>query len=266
MRKFGIFTIRTETQDALGRRPIAGSFSFAARSFAARPRAALLLAVMVCTSLTGCSKNTADLELDAARKAMDKASAQKASDCATATYKAAETALNEAQKLAADGKIDEAKAKAMEAETLADQAALASPPGCDEPKVATPDEPAQPETTDASMNLSIESALKNVIYFDYNDASIREDSKAVLEDVAALLQKAPATRIEVEGHCDVRGSTEYNLHLGERRATSVKKYLTAHGVEPSHVAVISYGEERPVDLGMSEEAHQKNRRAELKRQ
>lgn len=212
----------------------------------------------------GCPKKTADLELDLASQALADARNKKAKDCAQETYQAAEAAIAAAKDLAQAGEIEEAKKKAGEAKALADQAAAASRPGCDEKKVEAVPEPERPtgETTNSAMSMKLDDALET-IYFDYNEASIREDSKQVLNRVADILSKSETTRIEVEGHCDVRGSTEYNLHLGERRARSVMKYLVAQGVEPKQVLIISYGEERPEDLGMSESAHGKNRRSEL---
>jgi peptidoglycan-associated lipoprotein len=209
----------------------------------------------------GCPKKTADLELEAARKAIADAQSKHASDCAGETYKAAEAALAEASKLADSGDIKGAKEKANEAKTLADQSAAASKPGCaDKPEEKTDEN--KDENASAQMTLQSGEILETV-YFDYNDAAIREDSKTVLSKVADILTKQKTLKIEIEGHCDVRGSTEYNLHLGERRARSVEKYLTAQGVSEKQMEIISYGEERPVDLGNSEEAHAKNRRAEL---
>jgi len=224
-----------------------------------------LLAALIFS--TGCPKKTADLELEAARAAMDEARKKKANDCAQETYQAAEAAIAEAKRLAEAGEIEDAKKKAGEAKALAEQAAAASRPGCDEKKPAEDEGPKQQVTdaTSANMSMKLGDAV-GTIYFDYNDATIREDSKAVLSRVAEIMSKDQGLKIEVEGHCDVRGSTEYNLHLGERRARSVVKYLVAQGVEPKQVDIISYGEERPVDLGMTEAAHQRNRRAELKPQ
>jgi peptidoglycan-associated lipoprotein len=211
----------------------------------------------------GCPKKTAELELDLAKKAIDDARAAKANDCAKETFVAAEEALAEARQLEKDGEADKAKEKAGQAKALAEQALAASPKGCDQPKVSEEDQ--EGKTTNVSSNLNLDDVVETV-YFDYNDASIREDSKTMLSKVAQALGSAPNAKMEIEGHCDVRGSTEYNLHLGERRARSVQKYLVTQGVQPDRIDVISYGEERPVDLGTSEESHQKNRRAELKKQ
>ncbi len=229
--------------------------------------------VVLCTLTAmlsaGCASQNADKELDLARKAIADARAKKASNCAKETFVAAEQAILEASQPADDGEVDQAKAAAAKAQKLAEQAAAASPEGCDEEKVAKKeeDEPklAESNAMNASTNVSLDDALETV-YFDYNDSSIREDSKASLSRLAGVLSSGGGTKIEIEGHCDVRGSTEYNLHLGERRARSVKKYLMAQGVSASQVQIISYGEERPIDLNNNEGAHQRNRRAELKKQ
>lgn len=218
--------------------------------------------------LSACPKQTADLELEAARKSMADAKAKRAGDCAKETYRAAEQAIAEATRLSEEGEVEEAKAKAVEAKTLADQAAAASSKGCAEKAKDEEDDGAADRQAGADqqaskgMNLKLADVLET-IYFDYNEASIREDSKVVLSKVAEVLVRAPDIILEIEGHCDVRGSTEYNLSLGERRARSVEKYLTTQGVASGQLQIISYGEERPLDLGDSESAHQKNRRAEL---
>src|SRR5688572_2460594 len=215
-------------------------------------------------ALAGCPKKTAELELDLAKKAVDDARRAHANDCAKETFVAAEAALAEAQQLEQEGEADKAKEKAGQAKALAEQALAASPKDCDQPQVSE-EEDEDGKTTNVAGNLNLDQVLETV-YFDYNDATIREDSKTMLTKVASALNNTPAAKMEIEGHCDVRGSTEYNLHLGERRARSVQKYLVTQGVQPDRIDVISYGEERPVDLGTSEDSHQKNRRAELKKQ
>jgi peptidoglycan-associated lipoprotein len=222
-----------------------------------------VLTLFLALSLAGCPKKTAEVELDLAKKAVDDAKRARANDCAKETFTAAETALAEADRLEKDGKADEAKEKANHAKALAEQALAASPKGCADP-VADDAGKDQSPLTDASTRINLDAVLETV-YFDYNDASIREDSKTMLAKVAEAMSQAPDRKVEIEGHCDVRGSTEYNLHLGERRARSVQKYLMSHGVGADRIEVISYGEERIVDAGGSEEAHQKNRRAELKK-
>lgn len=228
----------------------------------------LPIVVLFAVALSACPKATADLELDAARQAMDEARSKRANDCAKETYQAAESALSEAARLADEGDVEAAKQKAAEAKTLAEQAAAASKPGCADEEVAE-DEP-DPDREQSGMAASRDALpsldeVLDTVYFDFNESTIRDESKEMLSRAAQVLAETPSQKIEVEGHCDVRGSTEYNLHLGERRARSVMKYLVRQGVEPKQIDIISYGEERPEDLGGSEEAHQKNRRAELKK-
>lgn len=99
------------------------------------------------------------------------------------------------------------------------------------------------------------------IHFDFDKYNIRDDAKAILEKNAAWLKKNPDVRIQIEGHCDERGTNEYNLALGDRRAKSTKDYLVSLGIDPGRVSTITYGEERPLDPGHNEEAWAKNRRA-----
>ena len=98
------------------------------------------------------------------------------------------------------------------------------------------------------------------VYFDFDKAEIRASDAATLNDQAAWLKKYPNITIVIEGHCDERGTREYNLALGERRANAVKEYLVSRGVSASRVETISYGKERPAVLGSNESAWQQNRR------
>lgn len=106
-------------------------------------------------------------------------------------------------------------------------------------------------------------ARLDVVYFDFDKADLRADARAVLEANAEWLRRNPSARVQVEGHCDERGSVQYNLALGERRAESAKRYLESLGVASSRLSTISYGEERPADPRSIEEAWAKNRRAEF---
>jgi len=103
-------------------------------------------------------------------------------------------------------------------------------------------------------------AIFEDIRFDYDDFGLRPDAKEVLNRIAEWLMRNQATQVLIEGHCDERGTIEYNLALGERRANSAKKYLAQLGVASEHIYTISYGEERPVDAGHTESAWAKNRR------
>jgi peptidoglycan-associated lipoprotein len=97
--------------------------------------------------------------------------------------------------------------------------------------------------------------------FAYDSFTLSGDAKATLEKKAAWLAENPEVKVQIEGHCDERGTTAYNLALGERRAHATKQYLTALGINNSRLSTISYGEEAPIDPGHSEEAWSRNRRA-----
>jgi peptidoglycan-associated lipoprotein len=99
------------------------------------------------------------------------------------------------------------------------------------------------------------------IFFDYDKSSLKPISKRILERQAAWLKKYSSVKITVEGHADERGTREYNLALGERRANSAKDYLVALGISTSRIRVISYGEERPEAVGSNKGAWSQNRRA-----
>jgi len=106
-----------------------------------------------------------------------------------------------------------------------------------------------------------ESKLFKDIHFDFDKYDIRPGDAEILKENAALLSKYLTVKVQIEGHCDERGTNEYNLALGERRANSTKKYLISIGVSQGRISTISYGEERPSDPGNNEEAWAKNRRA-----
>ena len=106
-----------------------------------------------------------------------------------------------------------------------------------------------------------ESSMLKDIRFDFDRYNIRSTETEILRGNVALLKKYPGMKFQIEGHCDERGTSEYNLALGERRANSVMKYLVSLGIEPNRISTISYGEERPFDPGHSEDAWAKNRRA-----
>ncbi len=106
-----------------------------------------------------------------------------------------------------------------------------------------------------------ESSLLKDIHFDFDKYDIRPSDAEILKENAAILKKYPNVKIQIEGHCDERGTNEYNLALGERRANSTKEYLISLGISPERISTISYGEERPLDPAHNEEAWAKNRRS-----
>lgn len=102
------------------------------------------------------------------------------------------------------------------------------------------------------------------VHFGLDSSSLDTQSKRLLEENARILQKYPDIRVEVQGHADERGTTEYNLALGMRRAEAVRSHLLQLGVAPSRVITISYGEERPLEHGSGESVWSLNRRAEFR--
>jgi peptidoglycan-associated lipoprotein len=105
-------------------------------------------------------------------------------------------------------------------------------------------------------------ALQNeqTVYFDFDRSNIKSEFYPVLQKHAEFLMKYPGKKVVIEGHCDQRGTPEYNIALGERRAQSVQTYLLNAGVSSSQVTVVSYGEEKPAVMGSSEYAFAQNRR------
>lgn len=99
------------------------------------------------------------------------------------------------------------------------------------------------------------------INFDYDSATLSADSQKILSDNAEWIRTNTAATVQIEGHCDSRGSVEYNLALGERRAKAVKSYLVSMGVDSKRMTIISYGEEKPLALGESDADFARNRRA-----
>ncbi len=123
---------------------------------------------------------------------------------------------------------------------------------------------ATPSTPSGSVQPGTEQDLvQNVgdrVFFDYDKSDIKAEGRQVLQRQADWLKKYSNVTVTVEGHCDERGTREYNLALGERRATAVKKMLVALGVPASRVSTISYGKERPAVVGSNEAAWAQNRR------
>ncbi len=101
-------------------------------------------------------------------------------------------------------------------------------------------------------------------FFDFDASTLRDDARAALDHDAKLLRDDPSLKVVVEGHCDERGTVEYNQALGERRANSAKDYLVAQGIDASRMTVISYGKEKPFAEGHDESAWQQNRRAHFR--
>ncbi len=102
-----------------------------------------------------------------------------------------------------------------------------------------------------------------MINFDFNKYDIKDDMKAILQQNANWLMKHPSVHINIEGHCDERGTVEYNMALGEKRAEAAKKYMADLGVNSSKIQTVSYGKSKPLVKGVDEDSHFKNRRDEF---
>jgi len=148
-------------------------------------------------------------------------------------------------------------------------AALVVMQGCSHTKkevAATPDTAAQqvvtpePEETDVMA----EGKILNTIYFNFDKADLQPSSIEVLKKIGSWLSKNPDKKIRIEGHCDERGTDEYNIALGERRALAAKNYLATTGISMQNITTLSFGEEKPADPAHNEDAWTKNRRDEFK--
>jgi len=124
------------------------------------------------------------------------------------------------------------------------------------PAPTPPPPPAEPAPAPGVKSEDFQPAL-----FDYDSYSLRDDARSALDKNAKLLRDNAALSITIEGHCDERGTVEYNQALGERRAQAARDYLVAQGINASRINVISYGKERPFATGSDEASWQQNRRA-----
>ncbi len=139
--------------------------------------------------------------------------------------------------------------------------------GCTDDEQKT-EEPVQPSATTEPTPAptpapTTEAFAPKTVYFAFDDYTLNMDSQQQLQGMADHLKSTQSTVVQIEGHCDERGSIEYNLALGERRAASVKNYLVQLGIDAARLSTISYGEEKPAADGHDEAAWSKNRRAEF---
>ncbi len=195
-----------------------------------------LLVMVLCLGLfvTGCAKKKVAVQ-------RDRSSVQRSEE---ASRLEAERAAREAQ-----------EAKEKEARVKEEEARLAQKAELEKSLVAKKERGIEGEVFETKM-------LKD-IHFDYDLYEIRRADEEILRENAAFLKKNPQMKIQIEGHCDERGTSEYNLALGERRANSTKRYLVSLGIASDRISTISFGKERPLDPGHNEGAWAKNRRAHI---
>jgi peptidoglycan-associated lipoprotein len=133
-------------------------------------------------------------------------------------------------------------------------------------RVTVTNPPPPPPVAPATRSVSDEELFAQevkTIYFDYDKYEVRDDQKAVLQGNANFLRAHPSLKLVIEGHCDERGSEEYNLGLGDRRSNSLKEALGALGINGDRIRTLSYGKERPVCTDANEDCWQKNRRGQF---
>jgi len=141
------------------------------------------------------------------------------------------------------------------------------PPGPNQDSLARAQRMADSIAAERERLAAAVAAARNTImaavYFDFDKADLTDQAKAILDAKIPVLNANPGLQIRIAGNCDARGSDEYNLALGQRRAASAKRYLTDHGVDGARIDLISYGKERPAVEGNTEDAYAKNRRDEF---
>lgn len=221
----------------------------------------------------GC-KSVPQAELDDAESALLAAADKR--ECAEEQYRAAERLLAEAQAHVEEGDYAAAERKAIAARRLAEEAreyaelnwedcqrriaeaarAAEAAQAVQQESSRATTEREQPREAAATRNLE-------VVYFPYNSSEMSRASLDALESNLAWLRENPSARIRLEGHTDERGTPEYNLALGQRRANYVRNYLVQRGVDRDRLEILSYGQEILVSRGQSEADHARNRRVEF---
>jgi peptidoglycan-associated lipoprotein len=122
--------------------------------------------------------------------------------------------------------------------------------------------PPPPKAAEPTLQQLFDKEVKDA-YFDYDKADVRTDARDALSQTAQFLRSYPQVKVVIEGHCDERGSTEYNLALGDRRAAAAKQFLASLGIAADRMESVSYGKERPFCSASTEECYQQNRRAHI---
>lgn len=228
----------------------------------------LFIALLVATTvLWGCPKAPQQALDDATQALFD---ARERSDCAEEKFRAAEELLKEAHELVEKKEYDAAERKARAAERLANEAreyADANWEDCQRRLELARQAGANTNITEQTLRPEeselVEELRLMTVYFPYDSSEISEESQSALEENIRWLRRNPDAVVVLEGHTDERGTPEYNLALGERRAHFVRRYLVQRGVDDQRLMILSYGEEKPVAFGQSESDFARNRRVEF---
>jgi peptidoglycan-associated lipoprotein len=210
----------------------------------------ILFLLLTLTVGFGCAKKP-DQELSSAEEALRAAQEAGAQELAPEEYEAAEKLIERARELISQGKYDEARELLSQAKAKAEEAKNKAEFAKQEKNL---EELRQgiPQVT----GLGIQD-----IFFDYDRSNITTDARPVLDNNASILRNNANVNVVIEGYCDIRGTDEYNLALGQRRAESAKDYLVRLGISPSKIQAVSRGETTQWAEGTTEEAYQQNRRA-----
>jgi peptidoglycan-associated lipoprotein len=184
--------------------------------------------------------------------------------CAKKEVKVETPVVDNSAAEAAKKKAEEDAAAAAKKKAEADAAAAAKKKAEEDAAAAAKKKAEADAAAQKMLQDQINAVESEKIYFDYDKADLKPESQSILEKKAKFLQANPSYTLTIEGNCDERGTNEYNLALGERRADAAKKFINSLGVSSDKITTISYGEEKPVDPGHDEAAWAKNRRDEFK--
>jgi peptidoglycan-associated lipoprotein len=207
--------------------------------------------------VTGCAKAPTQAISDAEQALLDAEARRK---CANEKYTAAEGLLAEAKALVKAEKYDEAERKAKAAQKLAKEARAEADARWEEcNRVNEVVQKAKEEPKDDGDS----AAQLSTVYFAFDSAELTPSMRSTLDQNVLWARQNAKTGVLLEGHTDERGSVEYNLALGERRAKTAKQYLVQSGIPAARLDIISYGEEKPASFGSSESDFQLNRRVEF---
>jgi peptidoglycan-associated lipoprotein len=165
---------------------------------------------------------------------------------------------------AAKKRAEEEAAAAAKKRAEEEAAATAAKKRAEEEAAAAAKKRAEAEAAEKLLQDQINTVESEKIYFDYDKAELKPEAQATLEKKAKIMESNSSFALTIEGNCDERGTNEYNLALGERRADAAEKFLNSLGISADRITTISYGEEKPVDAGHNEAAWSQNRRDEFK--
>ena len=235
-----------------------------------------VVAVFVFTMICSCAENPPKDERELAEKAFADAEAGK--DCDRENYLAAEELLNQAREEINRKNYDKAKElfKAVKEKSDAIAKYYREHPdecmkdkdgkGNGEDEGGIKEDDASSKAVDPNADPTNPDMDFQVVHFEYNEYAVLAEDLPKIDLMAQWMVNFPERVVRIEGHADERGSVDYNLSLGEKRAMEVKNKLIQAGIDSARIKIVSYGEERPVDPASNEEAWFKNRRAEFKRE